>query len=111
MAFFDSAKNRALWDKELESLDAERARRREEGYKPQHEGFRLVTSADTKEKGMYSDNPKVRRITLKELEEIEKKAREAEREAAAITNEPRKQREGMERRRAKSQQRSASAEM
>ncbi len=70
MAYFDSPKNKALWDRELESLDAERARRREEGYKPQ---IKAAAGPGTREK--QTDNPKVRRITLKELEEIERNAR------------------------------------
>ena len=70
MAFFDSPKNMALWNKELESLDAERERRREEGYKPE---LRVLDGTGKKPQTM--DNPKVRRITLKELEEIERRAR------------------------------------
>lgn len=70
MAFFDSPKNMALWNKELESLDAERERFKEEGYKPE-----LKVIDGTGGKNRTVDNPKVRRITLKELEEIERTAR------------------------------------
>lgn len=75
MAYFDSPKNKALWDKELESLDAERERRKETGYRPQREGGSSGNGADA---GSYlagsEGNPKVRRITLKELEDIERRA-------------------------------------
>ena len=37
MNYFDSAKNKALWEKELSSLRGERDRRKIEGYKPQRE--------------------------------------------------------------------------
>ena len=73
MAYFDSPKNKALWDKELESLDAERERRKAEGYKPQRNGAQAGSGA----KGTAldgRDNPRVRRITLKQLEEIERQA-------------------------------------
>ena len=71
MAYFDSPKNRALWDKELENLDAERERRKAEGYKPRH----YADAAEAvKQTERYTDNPKVRRITLKELEDIERQA-------------------------------------
>ena len=75
MAYFDSPKNRALWDKELESLDAERERRKEEGYRPgQDTGSRAAGTVRGTASGRYADNPKVRRITLKDLEEIERLA-------------------------------------
>ena len=75
MAYFDSPKNRALWDKELESLDAERERRKEEGYRPgQDTGSRAAGTVRGTASGRYADNPKVRRITLKELEDIERQA-------------------------------------
>ena len=75
LAYFDSPKNRALWDKELESLDAERERRKEEGYRPKQAGRSAGSAAKTAGgRDRYADNPKVRRITLKELEEIERRA-------------------------------------
>ena len=110
MAFFDSPKNRALWNKELESLDAERERRRSEGYKPQREGFRVVMGGAA-DKNMYANNPKVRRINLKELEEIERKAREAEREAAGMSKTAQKHREGAKRSRANPERQAASTSM
>ncbi len=60
----------ALWNKELASLDAERERRKEEGYKPE-----MKTVNGNKGNGLKAGNPNVRRITLKELEEIERRAR------------------------------------
>jgi hypothetical protein len=35
MAYFDSEKNKAIWQKHLASLDEERQRRKENGYKPE----------------------------------------------------------------------------
>ena len=64
MNYFDSAKNKALWEKELSSLRGERDRRKIEGYKPQKE--KEVEKSTEK-------NPYRRKITLKELEEIEKR--------------------------------------
>ena len=78
MGYFDSPKNRALWEKELESLDMERKRRKEEGYRPESKGTASKISAKAKE----NENPKVRRITLKMLEEIEKASREEKKSAA-----------------------------
>lgn len=92
MAYFDSPKNKALWDKELDSLNAERERRKTEGYKPGQDGFRVIKGAEASRKENTANNPYVRRITLKELEEIEKRAREAEREAAGITDSAQRQR-------------------
>ena len=81
MAYFDSPKNKALWDKELESLDAERERRKAEGYKPQRKGAQAGNGAyGTALDGR--DNPRVRRITLKQLEEIERQASGRQSDAA-----------------------------
>ena len=80
MNYFDSAKNKALWEKELSSLRGERDRRKIEGYKPQRE-----KAAEKEEK-----NPYRRRITLKELEEIEK--RESGRTKEAKSAKPRRER-------------------
>ena len=111
MAFFDSPKNRALWDKELENLDAERSRRQTEGYKPQQAVFRTADGGDAAQANPYSNNPKVRRITLNELIEIEKRAREAEREAAGMADTRQKHRQGAERSRSASNSRTASAQI
>ena len=88
MGYFDSPKNKALWEKELESLDAERRRRKEEGYKPHQQ--KMTSAGKSLEKA--AGNPKVRQITLKMLEEIERQARQAGRSAGA--NERQKQRAG-----------------
>ncbi|MCR5676294.1 MAG: hypothetical protein K6G16_11350 [Lachnospiraceae bacterium] len=80
MNYFDSAKNKALWEKELTSLRDERDRRKVEGYKPLQE-----KKAETGEK-----NPYRRRITLEELIEIER--REAGRQKEANTAKPRRER-------------------
>ena len=84
MGYFDSAKNKALWEKELSSLRGERDRRKIEGYKPQKE--------KEAEKAVEK-NPYRRKITLKELEEIEK--RESGRTREAKTAKPHRER-GME---------------
>lgn len=57
MSFFDSPKNRAIWDRELRVLRAERERRAREGYKPQE------TSGKEN-----SESPFRKRISLSELE-------------------------------------------
>ena len=79
VGYFDSPKNKALWEKELESLDAERKRRKEEGYRPHQQSAVKAVPGQAKE----TENPKVRRITLKMLEEIEKAAREQKKEPKA----------------------------
>ncbi|MCR4902416.1 MAG: hypothetical protein K6A23_06130 [Butyrivibrio sp.] len=35
MAYFDSEKNRAMWQRHLSDLEVEKNRRKQEGYKPQ----------------------------------------------------------------------------
>ena len=72
MGYFDSAKNRALWEKELNDLEEQREQRKTEGYNP-----RRTLASRTQTSGEIS-NPKVRRINLKELEEIERQARLAQ---------------------------------
>ncbi len=63
MAYFNSAKNRAIWEKELNMLRAEREVRRKNGFKP-------VENKNDARKFTQS-NPFRRRITLEELERIE----------------------------------------
>ena len=59
MAFFDSPKNRALWERKLSVLREEKARRKTNGYSPvDREG----------KAGSRQDNPYRKRITIKELE-------------------------------------------
>ena len=76
MGYFDSTKNRALWEKELSDLEGERERRMTEGYKPKRPG--TAGSRDSDAALRSGNNPKVRRINLKELEEIERQSRLAQ---------------------------------
>ncbi len=71
MGYFDSPKNRALWERELSDLEGEKNRRKQEGYVPKYK-----ENAE-KQRMPETTNPYVRRINLKELEAIEKAAREA----------------------------------
>ncbi|MCR4764426.1 MAG: hypothetical protein K5696_12945 [Lachnospiraceae bacterium] len=80
MNYFDSPKNQALWDKELASLKGERDRRKVDGYKPHKEA----------EPEKAAVNPNRRRITLAELEEIER--RESGRSAEGKSAKPRRER-------------------
>lgn len=64
MAYFDSAKNRALWSKELSELRQEKERRTAEGYSPNDE-----------KKEYKSDHPHRVRITFAQLEREEAFAR------------------------------------
>lgn len=75
MAYFDSAKNRALWQKELAGLRQERARRESMGF--MDEG--------RKKSGKGEENPNRIRITFAQLEREEYEAvqaRKAQKEAA-----------------------------
>lgn len=66
MAYFDSPKNKALWDKEIARLETERERRRQNGFKPVDN-----TLEDEGEKSFGGkQSAKVRLITLEELERI-----------------------------------------
>ena len=81
MAYFDSAKNRALWKKELDGLRAERARREAGGYSPV--GKKLT------EAGMENSTHRVR-ITYAQLEQEEYEAvrrQKAEKAARTATRE------------------------
>lgn len=64
MAYFDSAKNRALWSKELSELRQEKERRAMEGYTQEEE-----------KKRYKPDHPYRVRITLAQLEQEEAFAR------------------------------------
>jgi hypothetical protein len=67
MAYFDSPKNSAKWEKEMASLRAERERRENGGFKPEkarNEESRTAQSVKDK-------NSRHRPITLKELEAID----------------------------------------
>ena len=62
MAYFDSAKNRALWQRELDALEKERQRRAREGYPP--EGAKGKTE---------KENPNLVYLTYAQLEREEAK--------------------------------------
>lgn len=64
MAYFDSAKNRAMWERTLAGLREEKERRAATGYAPQN----------LDDKAKEAANPFRRRITLAQLEEIEREA-------------------------------------
>lgn len=66
MAYFDSAKNRAMWQRELASLDRERERRAREGYSPD--------SGKTEVQKKEADNPFRKKITFVQLEQEEAEA-------------------------------------
>ncbi len=65
MAYFDSPKNRAMWEKTMVALRAEKERRRVSGYAP-------VSGDEGKLKEPV--NPYRRKINLSQLEEIERQA-------------------------------------
>ncbi len=65
MAYFDSPKNRAMWERTLAGLRAERERRKATGYAP-------VSGEEGK--APEPANPYRRRISLSELEEIERQS-------------------------------------
>lgn len=67
MAYFDSAKNRAMWNRELAELRQEKERRAIEGYKPGQTEKTKAAEKAAKE----SNDPRHRRINLAELERIE----------------------------------------
>lgn len=56
MAYFDSPKNKAMWEKEIARMETERERRKENGYK--------VEADDVKKS---EDRPLVRLISFEEL--------------------------------------------
>lgn len=66
MAYFDSAKNRAMWNRELQDLRAERQLRAANGYKPIDKGAQAKAQAEAK-----TNDPRHRKINLAELERIE----------------------------------------
>lgn len=66
MGYFDSPKNRAMWNRELAELRREKERRAAEGYHPQKREENEMQKAEAKE-----TNPNRRRINLAELERID----------------------------------------
>ncbi len=83
MSYFDSPKNQALWEKELDGLDAEKERRKSEGYKPGQKITR-ISSVGNKNAEV---NSLVRVINLNELIEIERLSRESETNGKSIRKE------------------------
>lgn len=73
MSYFDSPKNRAIWERELRGLREEKERRAREGYHPQKE----VSSASHQKQ--RDQNPYRIRISLQELEQEEREAVRARR--------------------------------
>ena len=76
MAFFDSPKNKALWERELLKLDDERGRRKATGFRPPP-AHRKGRKGVAQRPSSAPANPYVRRITLKELMQIEAEAQKA----------------------------------
>ena len=70
MAYFDSPKNRAKWERRLAGLREEKIRRQEEGYQPQEQKETVME---------VNNNPFRKKINFKQLEEIERKSMEATR--------------------------------
>lgn len=70
MAYFDSPKNRAKWERRLAVLREEKIRRQEQGYQPQEQKEAVME---------VNDNPFRKKINFKQLEEIERKSMEAAR--------------------------------
>ena len=58
MAYFDSEKNKAMWERHLATLEAEKEKRKESGYKP---------SAAENTRNTIEKKPGVRVITFQEL--------------------------------------------
>jgi len=74
MAYFDSEKNKAMWEKRLSMLEQERDRRKREGYRPTER--RKISSSENQ--AQADVKPGVRIITYEQLvakEEARHKAR------------------------------------
>lgn len=89
MSFFDSPKNRAIWEREMRTLHAEKERRAMEGYKPEE-------SLRREPQSMNTGNPFRKKISFQELvrqEELEKgaKKRNFRVKSFARVSEPEKQ--------------------
>lgn len=67
MAYFDSPKNSAMWEKEMVGLRAERERRESGGFKPNE----IAEEKKMESKSVRENDSRHRAITLKELEEID----------------------------------------
>lgn len=73
MAYFDSPKNRAIWNKELQALRAERERRAKNGFKPTEKRETMAVQNE-QQKQQRALRPGSRRINLEELERIERES-------------------------------------
>ena len=62
MAYFDSEKNRAMWQKRLATLEKERDRRKMNGYRPNDR-----RSASDMARAAEGETPGVRTITFEQL--------------------------------------------
>ena len=62
MAYFDSPKNRAMWERRMTGLRQEKERRKETGYAPQQRAEKTK---------LGEDNPFRKKIGLARLEQIE----------------------------------------
>lgn len=62
MAYFDSEKNRAMWQKRLATLEKERDRRKMNGYRPSDR-----RAAQEALRGAEAETPGVRTITFEQL--------------------------------------------
>ena len=62
MAYFDSPKNRAMWERRMAGLRQEKERRKEMGYEPQQRSANIETA---------QANPFRKKIGLEKLEQIE----------------------------------------
>ena len=67
MAYFDSEKNRAMWQKRLQTLEKERDRRRQNGYKPTEMRRSGSSQNQASMAGMSETRPGVRIISFDEL--------------------------------------------
>ncbi len=79
MAYFDSPKNRAMWEKELKSLRQEKARRQQQGFAP---------DAATQKTAFSADVQMVRRISLEELVTMQREAEGIRRVARPTRSNP-----------------------
>ncbi len=72
MAYFDSEKNRAIWDKRLTQLSAEKLRRQTEGYKPSEAG-----DVGPVQEAVKAETSKIRIISFEQLVEKEQNRHKA----------------------------------
>ena len=75
MAYFDSEKNKAMWEKRLTFLEQERDRRKAQGFRP-------IDRNQMKQDGAEPVRQGVREITFEELCAKEEKRRQMQKNAA-----------------------------